>query len=121
MRIPIADLNVKRSLILFIYNFLSNRPQEVNANGIFSKELVLNTGVPQGCLLSPTLFFLYTNEMQLNDDVKMFKFADDMAPVGLLTNEATLSTYYQRFETLGDWCKDSFLELNVRAHVEKQL
>ena len=57
--------------------------------------------------------------MQLNDDVvKLFKFADDMALVGLLTNEATLSTYYQRVETLGDWCKDSFLELNVKKTKE---
>ena len=116
----LSDLNVNKSLILFIYDFLSDRPQRVFASGIFSKELILNTGVPQGCVLSPTLFSLYTNEMQMNDIyTKLFKFADDMALVGLLSDQAlTLSNYYQKVENLSDWCKESFLELNVKKTKE---
>ena len=55
----------------------------------------------------------------MNDDVsKLFKFADDMALVGLLTNEASLSTYYFSVERLTEWCQTSYLELNVKKTKE---
>ena len=122
----LKDLNVNNTLICFIHDFLRDRPQKVFANGIYSNELILNTGVPQGCVLSPTLFSLYTNEIQMNNDIsKLFKFADDMALVGLLTNEASLSTYYQSVERLSEWCRESYLELNVKKNkgtsIQKQL
>ena len=117
----LKDLNVNNTLICFIHDFLKDRPQKVFANGIYSNELILNTGVPQGCVLSPTLFSLYTNEIQMNNDIsKLFKFADDMALVGLLTNEASLSTYYQSVERLSEWCRESYLELNVKKTKELQ-
>ena len=115
----LKDLNINNTLIRFIYSFLSDRPQKVLANGTFSTELVLNTGVPQGCVLSPTLFSLYTNEIQMNSEIiKLFKFADDMALVGLLVNETSLSSYYCSVDRLSEWCKTSFLELNVKKTKE---
>ena len=41
----------------------------------------------------------------------LFKFADDMALVGLLLNEDFLATYF--FTLLNEWCEESFLEINV--------
>ncbi len=44
--------------------------------------LVLNTGVPQGCVLSPILLSLYINELQCDDEnCSIIKYADDMALV----------------------------------------
>ena len=51
------DLYVTSSLVLWIKSFLSDRPQRVNVNGTLSNEIVINTGAPQGCVLSPLLFF----------------------------------------------------------------
>ena len=40
--------------------------------------LILNTGAPQGCMLSPLLFSLFTHDcMARHDSNTIIKFADD--------------------------------------------
>ena len=85
-------------------------------NGYLSEEVVLISGAPQGCLLSPMLFSIYTitNHMNLQTAVTcIFKFADDMALVGLLLNEYSLETYFSHVSLLNEWCEESFLKINV--------
>ena len=75
---------------------------------------VLRVLTPQGCVLSPMLFSIYTNHMNLQTAVTcLFKFADDMALVGLLLNENSLATYFSHVLLLNEWCEESFLEINV--------
>ena len=85
-------------------------------NGYLSEEVVLNSGAPQGCVLAFThvVFYIYTNHMNLQTAVTcLFKFADDMALVGLLLNEYSLETYFSHVSLLNEWCEESFLEINV--------
>ena len=43
----------------------------------------------------------------------LFKFADDIALVGLLLKEDPLATYFSHVSLLNEWCEESFLEINV--------
>ena len=63
-----------------ISSFLSNRWLRVVLNGKSSQEDPVNAGVPQGSILSPTLFLLYIND--LPDDVICYIaiYADDTTP-----------------------------------------
>ena len=60
-----------------ISSFLSNRELQVVLDGKSSQEYQINAGVPQGSILGPTLFLLYTND--LPDDVvcDIAIYADD--------------------------------------------
>ena len=80
----LLDLEVNTDLVLWIRQFLCDRPQRVRLSSrlcdqpVLSDELVLNTGVPQGCVLSPVLFSVHTNEYTCNNPVLiLIKYADD--------------------------------------------
>ena len=56
------NLGLATSLYLWIVDFLTNRPQNVRMGNHTSSTLILNTGAPQGCALSPALFILFTHD-----------------------------------------------------------
>jgi hypothetical protein len=52
-----------------------------------STSLILNTGAPQGCVLSPLLYSLFTHDcVAMHASNSNIKFADDTTVVGLITN-----------------------------------
>ena len=115
----LINLGVNSNLILFINDFLKDRPQRVLADGKMSDEIIISTGAPQGCVLSPTLFSIYTDEIRFRNPITtLFKFADDMALVGLLKDEDSLASYFSDVQTLHEWCSNSYLELNVKKTKE---
>jgi hypothetical protein len=49
--------------------------------------LILNTGAPQQCVLSPLLCSLFTHDyMATHDSNPIIKFADDTTAIGRITN-----------------------------------
>ena len=82
--------------------------------------LVLNTGTdPQGCVLSPVLFSIYTNKIMCSNAIlTLVKFADDMALIARLKDEFTLTQYCLYIDTLRSWFDDIFLELKVQKTKE---
>ena len=96
----------------WILDFLLNRPQKVKFNNTESDIIILNTGAPQGCVLSPLLYSLFTNDCKsMNNTIKIVKFADDTIISGLISNNDE-SVYRQEIERLVNWCDNNNLTLN---------
>ncbi len=76
----------------------------VKVDNSLSPTVVLNTGAPQGCVLS-----LYTFSIRLTN-IHYFKYADDTAILALLKNSDTIIFLdSQRSITyFGTWCDDNF-------------
>ena len=75
-----------------------------------SGERCISTGVPQGCVLSPVLFTLYTNDCTETENTIFMKCLDDTAIVDLSNS---IPHYIEEVERFTTWCKDNFLDLNV--------
>ncbi|KAF7658978.1 hypothetical protein LDENG_00005190, partial [Lucifuga dentata] len=69
-------------------DFLTDRSHCVKVKGILSDVHFSSTGSPQGCILSPLLFVLYTNTCQSQHEKRhIIKFTDDSVIVSLLSSD----------------------------------
>ncbi len=114
----LTQLSVPTSVCQWINSFLTDRQQVVRLGKYTSSTRTISTGAPQGCVLSPLLFSLYTNDCTTKGpSVKLLKFADDTTLIGLI-QDGDKSVYRQEVKELAVWCSLNNLELNTLKTVE---
>ena len=86
----LARMGVDNHLVAWIKDYLSERPQFVRLQDCRSDVLVSNTGAPQGTVLSPFLFTLYTSDFRFNSKTcHLQKFSDDTVVVSQISGDNT--------------------------------
>ncbi len=113
LAVKLSDLGLNTSLCDWIQDFLTGRPQVVKVGQFTSNSITLNVGAPQGCVLSPLLYSLYTHDcVSSHRSTSIIKFADDTVVLGLISNNDE-TAYLDEVERLTSWCQDNCLSLNV--------
>ena len=80
----LVDLALNTSLCRWIYDFLTGKPQVVRICQRTSSTVITNTGTPQGYVLSPLLFSLFTHDCTATHSSNLIiKFTDDTTIVSL--------------------------------------
>ena len=73
----LCSVGIGGSVLSILTHFPSNRSQHVMVDGCRSKLVNVVSGVPQGSVLDPLLFLLYTSELFSTLENKLFGYADD--------------------------------------------
>ena len=73
----LSSVGIGGSVLSVLTQFLSNRSQFVLVDGCRSKLVNVVSGVPQGSVLDPLLFLLYTSELFSILENKIIGYADD--------------------------------------------
>ena len=106
-------LGLHPTLCDWLLDFLTGRPQSVRIGNRTSASIITNIGTPQGCVLSPILYTLFTHDCVASDkDNIILKFADDTAVIGRIT-AGDEAAYRREVASLVTWCEDNNLTLNT--------
>ena len=113
----LQHMGVNSHVMKWIDAFMLERPQFVTVNGTQSPTTHTSTGAPQGCVISPILFIIYTNDCICREQgCIMIKFADDTILAGLVSDSDL--GYKAGVNHLVDWCNNSYLQLNTKKTKE---
>ena len=112
----LLEAKVSHNMLKWIEQYLKHRKGRVSLQGRQSREADFKHGVPQGGVLSPTLFILFMNSITevLDSRVKAAIYADDLA---ILSTESELGTAQVRLQTclnrLEEWTNNWAMTVNA--------
>ena len=111
----IHNTNIPPAIIKFLANYLQGRKAYTTYNNKTSKQQQFKTGVPQGGVLSPVLFNIYTSDIPTPPStVKLYSYADDLTTLSSHPNIETIQQNIQPYlDKLFTWTKENDLQLNA--------
>nr|AAA83744.1 orf2 [Batrachocottus baicalensis] len=112
LRDKLEQTGVDHHLTAWILDYLTNRPQYVRIRECESDRVSCSTGAPQGTVLAPFLFSIYTSDFKHNSaNCHLQKFSDDSAIVGLISADDDREYRELNQDFLG-WCQRNRLQIN---------
>ena len=109
-------VGIAGSVLSILAEFLSNRSQQVMLDGCRSKLVNVVSEVPQGSVLGPLLFFLYTSVLFSISENKLIGYADDSTLMAVVPSPgvrvAVAESPIRDRGRVSEWCDLWRLKLN---------
>ena len=110
-------MGIGGSVLSILTQFLSYRSQQVMVDGCRSKLVNVVSGVPQGSVLGPSLFFLYTSELFSILENKLIGYADDSTLMAVVPSPgvraAVAESLIRDLGRVSEWCDVWGMKLNA--------
>ncbi|KAL7296992.1 hypothetical protein TKK_0009427 [Trichogramma kaykai] len=113
-------LKFPENIYLLLKSYLENRTFQVKFNNIITKLYNINAGVPQGSVLGPTLYLIYTSDIPLANDVTTATYADDTSLLSSPSDPTIASINLQGHLTaVQNWFRNWRIKINENksAHI----
>ena len=114
------NFGIAGNALQWLSSYLNNRSSSVAINGCYSTNKIYTFGVPQGSVLGPLLFILYTNELSdvcKEFNLKMHSYVDDtilyLGFNSLSEFNTVLGTLQKCLRKIETWMSQNFLKLNL--------
>ena len=109
----LRQMGVRGNLYDWIKSYLENRKQRVVINGKFSEWRDLGAGVPQGSILGPLLFLIYTSDIIIDIESDIQMFADDTSLLEIICDKfESYSRVSRDLAKLVSWSKRWLMNFN---------
>ena len=113
--VKLQRCGVAGNMLHWIRSYLHNRRARIKVNGRSGKKVLLRHGVPQGGVLSPTLFLIFINDLiqELPKGIYAALYADDLV-MWCKEEHATTATYrmQQAADRLVSWAEEWCVAIN---------
>lgn len=114
--VKLNDFNLPMDIIQIIDSYLMHRTFNIKLNRANSTNRVIKAGVPQGSILGPLLYIIYTSDFPVNDDQDHMTafYADDTA---VITKSKQIKPAMDKLQDtiydIEDWCKRWRVSINA--------
>jgi ribonuclease HI len=113
--LDMIDLGLPMQLVKWVSAFINRRTAQVKYNGVLSRKVVLQQGLPQGAVLSPLLFLFYINGLSavIPEDIEHAMFADDASIWAAHEDLNVLEDKLQRaLDKINEWSTKKKMTIN---------
>lgn len=106
-------------LYLILKSYLSDRYFQVRLDDALSNYHLIKSGVPQGSVLGPFLYLIFTGDVPVTNDTLMATFADDTAILSSDTDPVRASEKLQNhLNLLQNWLEHWKINVNTNKSTQ---
>lgn len=112
----LIQAGIPKYLCKLVSNFLTDRTFTVSVNDTMSSPKSISSGLPQGSILSPLLYSIYTSDFSPPSYMKVAYYADDTA---LITSSKLTKALQKKMEKGFNACNKYFYKWKIKINPNK--